>query len=203
VKENVPEAEVIMVNRFEGPKGIRVRGEAGFNSMLMVPKTSVKTEERLREVLRFIDFLASEEGQNLLNYGVEGVHYKIVDGYVEWIDQEKFTNETGAGPGIYNLNILLDRRAAAKAASPQLARALKVRKDNENFAVYDPAAPFSSATFAEVGTTLNQIITDARSKFILGEIDESGWQQAVEQWRKTGGDKYIEEINAEYQAAKR
>lgn len=201
VKENDPEAEVLMINRFDGPAGILSRGEAGFNSLLMIPKTSVKTEEHLRQVLSFIDGLGSMEGQLLLNYGIEGTHYDVIDGYVEWKDEEKYKNETGAGPGIYNLNILSDQLPPVKPATPQHEKAMEIRSDNENFAVFNPAAPYNSATFAEIGATLEQIIEDAKSKFILGELDETGWQQALDKWRSSGGDKYIEEINEEFRAA--
>lgn len=203
VKKNDPKAEVLMINRFDGPGGTKARGEAGFNSLLMIPKTSVKTEQQLRQVLGFIDKLGTKEGQLLLNYGIEGVHYEIVDGFIQWKDQEKYTNDTGAGPGIYNLSILGDLIPPVKPATPQHQKAIDIRKDNETIALFNPAAPYKSATFAEIGSTLNQIIGDAKSKFILGKLDEAGWQQAVDKWRSSGGDKYIEEINKEYSAAKK
>jgi putative aldouronate transport system substrate-binding protein len=203
VQKNDPKAKVIMINQFNGPAGIKVRGEAGFNSMLMIPKSSVKTEDQLRQVLGFIDKLGSKEAQFLLSYGIEGVHYTLADGQVTWKDQDAYTKSTGAGPGIYNLNILTDLLPPLKSDDPQYARMIEVRKDNEKFAVFNPSAPYKSETYTTLGKTLDQIINDAQSKYILGELDAAGWQKAVNQWKSTGGDKYISEINAAYQAAKK
>ncbi|WP_135549296.1 extracellular solute-binding protein [Paenibacillus cymbidii] len=203
VQKNDPKAQVIMINEFTGPAGIKTRGEAGFNLMLMIPKKNVKTEEQLRQVLSFIDKLGSKEAQLLLNFGIEGVHYTLDGGQIVWKDQDGFTKSTGAGPGIYNLNILTDLLPPLKSDDPQYARMIEVRKDNEKFAVFNPAAPYKSATYTTLGKTLDQIVNDAQSKYILGELDEAGWKKAVEQWKSTGGAKYIEEINAAYQSAKK
>lgn len=203
VQKNDPKAKVSMINEFKGPAGIRVRGEAGFNLELMVPKKNVKNEAQLRQVLGFIDKLGSKEAQFLLNYGIEGVHYTIDGGQIAWKDQDGFTKSTGAGPGIYNLNILGDLLPPLKSDDPQQARMAEVRKDNEKFAVFNPATPYKSATYTALGKTLDQIISDAQSKYILGQLDAAGWNKAVEQWKSTGGTKYIDEINAAYQEAKK
>jgi putative aldouronate transport system substrate-binding protein len=55
-----------------------------------------------------------------------------------------------------------------------------------------------SETQTTKGTELKPLIDDARTKFILGKLDEAGWKQAIEQWRKAGGDKVIEEFSAQY-----
>jgi putative aldouronate transport system substrate-binding protein len=203
VQKNDPKAQVVMINQFNGPAGIKARGENGFNLMMMIPKRNVKTEEQLRQVLGFIDKLGSKEAQLLLYYGIEGVHYTLDGGQVVWKDQEGYTKSTGGGPGIYNLNIMTDLLPQLKSDDPQYARMMEVRKDNEKFAVFNPAAPYKSATYTTLGKTLDQIVLDAQAKFILGELDLAGWKKAVEQWKSSGGTKYIEEINAAYQAAKK
>ncbi|NOU62673.1 extracellular solute-binding protein [Paenibacillus sp. LMG 31461] len=203
VQKNDPKAQVIMINQFTGPAGIKTRGESGFNLMMMIPKKNVKTEEQLRQVLGFIDKLGSKEAQMLLSYGIEGVHYTMDGDKVVWKDQDGFTKSTGAGPGIYNLSILTDLMPQLKSDDPQVARATEVRRENEKVAVFNPAAPYKSATYTTLGKTLDQTVNDAQSKFILGELDAAGWKKAVEQWKSSGGTKYIDEINAAYQAVKK
>ncbi|WP_342576350.1 ABC transporter substrate-binding protein [Paenibacillus sp. FSL M8-0142] len=60
-------------------------------------------------IIKFLDYLASEEGQILMNWGIEGEHYNVVDGkrvIPEEIQERKtydnanFTKETGIG--LYN-----------------------------------------------------------------------------------------------------
>ncbi|MFF3923559.1 ABC transporter substrate-binding protein [Paenibacillus lactis] len=68
--------------------------------------TSAKDPVR---IIKFLDYLASEEGQILMNWGIEGEHYNVVDGkrvIPEEIQERKtydnanFTKETGIG--LYN-----------------------------------------------------------------------------------------------------
>ncbi|MEK3733409.1 MULTISPECIES: ABC transporter substrate-binding protein [Paenibacillus] len=68
--------------------------------------TSAKDPVR---IIKFLDYLASEEGQILMNWGIEGEHYEVVDGkrvIPEEIQERKtydnanFTKETGIG--LYN-----------------------------------------------------------------------------------------------------
>ena len=57
-----------------------------------------------------------------------------------------------------------------------------------------------SETYNSTGAQLKQIMDDARIQYIVGSIDEAGWEAAISNWRTMGGDKMIEEINAIYQA---
>ncbi|MEC0259493.1 ABC transporter substrate-binding protein [Paenibacillus lautus] len=68
--------------------------------------TSAKDPVR---IIKFLDYLASEEGQILMNWGIEGEHYNVVDGKRvipadvqerKTYDNANFTKETGIG--LYN-----------------------------------------------------------------------------------------------------
>ncbi len=69
-------------------------------------------------------------------------------------------------------------------------------KDNENYLIEDPTVPLYSETFVNDGSRLQAIITDATYNYILGQIDEAGFDEAVENWKSQGGDAIIEEYNA-------
>src|SRR5690606_4605497 len=77
---------------------------------------------------------------------------------------------------------------------------LAVEKFNDNFeiAIPNPAAAFISETEIEKGNEISKIIADATVKFIMGSIDEAGWDKEVEKWLQSGGSKIMEEFNAEY-----
>jgi putative aldouronate transport system substrate-binding protein len=57
-----------------------------------------------------------------------------------------------------------------------------------------------SPTWTTEGPRLTRIIEDARVKYVMGEIDDAGWQAAVNSWRTGGGDKVLEEMTALYLA---
>ena len=59
-----------------------------------------------------------------------------------------------------------------------------------------------SDTYAEGGSDLVQILDDARTQYICGQIDEAGLQAAFDQWNARGGTQVIEEVNALYAADK-
>jgi putative aldouronate transport system substrate-binding protein len=43
---------------------------------------------------------------------------------------------------------------------------------------------------------------DARTKFIMGELDEQGWKKQVDTWLSRGGQKIIDEYSAAYAKSK-
>lgn len=74
----------------------------------------------------------------------------------------------------------------------------KMIEENVKFAVPNLSTGLVSPTQTEKNVDLSLIIRDAQIQFIMGEIDEAGWNKALDAWRKAGGDKVIEEMNAEY-----
>src|SRR5690606_24092216 len=70
-------------------------------------------------------------------------------------------------------------------------------EDLEN-AVFNPAASLVSETYTTNGAQLDTMIGDARIQYIDGQIDESGLQDAIDQWHASGGDDVIAELNELY-----
>ena len=58
-----------------------------------------------------------------------------------------------------------------------------------------------SDTNTQKGVDLKKAVTDAETKFVLGEIDDKGWADAVDKWVKGGGDKIMAEYTADYNKA--
>ena len=69
-------------------------------------------------------------------------------------------------------------------------------------AVYNPAAAFVSPTYVAKGAQLDNIVADARIKYLAGQIDEQGLKDAIKLWKSSGGDKVQEEINKLWQDSK-
>lgn len=184
----------------EGPQGLRTMPTAGYSGILAISTTAVKTEEELRRVLQFLNDLNDEEVQNLAYNGVEGVHHEIVDGELVITSQqdggELFDRE------VRDLNQIVAHIPGEKfMRMPQTdlqQKATKVMEENLDIVIGNPAEPLISPTYAERGQQLDNIINDARIKFIVGQIDESGLDEAVELWKRSGGDDYIAEINEAY-----
>ncbi|MDF2938262.1 MAG: ytcQ 2, partial [Paenibacillaceae bacterium] len=88
-----PEAQLDVISLIEGPNGARVPTRGVFPPQFLFPKTSIKSEAELTQVLGSMDKLADPEIQNLLKWGIEGVHYKVQNGTAERTDAQKYTQD--------------------------------------------------------------------------------------------------------------
>lgn len=184
-----------------GPKGHRDMPTTGYAGMLAISKSTVKTEEELKKVLAFIDKLGDVEIQNLLGYGVEGTHYDMVNGYI--VPKENL--DAGLLQQYNGLNQML---TFIGPDAPTLEQTeinnmiAEVQAANEDIVVANPAQPLVSEVYAQKGQQLDNIIADARIQYIVGHIDDAGLDKAIELWKTTGGNDYIEEINRLHTEAK-
>lgn len=204
--ENYTEEDQVLdvFGAVEGPEGYRVKPTMGYHGVLAISRTGVETEEELQRVLQFLNDLNDELPQNLAYNGVEGVHHEITeDGDVNITAQEDggelFDRE------VMDLNqfqmAIPEERFATPPQTALQEREEELLEENMEHVVPNPAEPLISDMYAERGNQLDNIVNDARIQYIVGQIDESGLDEAEEQWMNSGGDVYIEEINEAYQEA--
>ncbi|MGG4482372.1 extracellular solute-binding protein [Paenibacillus illinoisensis] len=193
---NAPDG-VIDVAPFQGEDGIRIAGEPGNYGMLVIPKAAVPNEEQLKKVLTFLDQLMDEELSTLQLRGLLDVHYtKTADGKTELKDFDAYQREVK--PYRDNLLSVEGYNVAELVDVPIGMKGTKMARENEQYAIPNPALTLSSAIYTERGQELDQMIWDAQTKYIMGKIDDAGWEQEVANWRKAGGDQLISELEASY-----
>jgi putative aldouronate transport system substrate-binding protein len=191
-----PQAQLDVISRIDGPKGVRVNTRGIFPPQFTFPKINIKTETELKKVLGFMDKMSDKDMQNMFTWGIEGVHYKMENNKPSRIDPVKFTTD------IASLDFLRydDGSQAMKGTLPPVVEKYKkMQADNMAIAVPNPVQALISTTFTEKGSELLKVINDARTKFIMGEINEAGWNLAIELWRKNGGDQVIQEYTDQYE----
>ncbi|MGX7200160.1 extracellular solute-binding protein [Enterococcus nangangensis] len=178
----------------------------GYSGFLAIPKASVKTEEDLDRVLTFLDEMNSDDMQLLLNTGIEGVNFEYTDDtkqFTKAIEGTDEATEVAAAAKSYaqmSMGVTgwkLPKAAPATDGDKAFAelRASLETRDAET-AVFNPAASFITDTYTSKGAQLDQIIADARIKYFANQIDDKGWQDALDLWAKSGGDDLIKETNA-------
>ncbi|WP_248926040.1 extracellular solute-binding protein [Paenibacillus hamazuiensis] len=185
-----------------GKNGLKALPTSGFAGILAIPKSTVKTEEEFKRVLKFLDQLNEPELQTLAGYGIEGKHYtKDGDAIVPSKDAALLESE------VEGLNQMLpfipEDRGLKVKQTPLRLQTAKIQKEAEQYIVSNPAEPFISTVYSQKGQQLDNIINDARIKFIVGQLDEAGLKAAFETWKKTGGDDLVKEMNELYAAAKK
>ncbi|MFG2074981.1 extracellular solute-binding protein [Nonomuraea maritima] len=178
----------------------------GYNGIVAVSKQRVRTDEQLDDVLRTLDKLASKEGSILLNNGIEGRNFRVENGYAVKIDDQD--------PGMKVVNndveyafIQLGTTSSVGVAGdayewmrPSQAEQdwLKQRDELMNLdlrtAVHDPSLPVISQTAVERGATLNPIPTDARIKYLAGELTEEQFRAEIKRWYDSGGTQILTEL---------
>ncbi|MFH5184181.1 ABC transporter substrate-binding protein [Paenibacillus sp. TAB 01] len=198
VKAHNPNGAIDAFAALQEPKGTFLAGERGSNGILMFPKASVKTEADLKQLLGFIDKLSDKPMADLLEWGIQGKHYELKDGKAVRTNQEAFDNEVGF-PYKYPLETVPVNNIRTEGVLDPLTKLqLQLEDDNAKLAVGDPTMTLLSPTWAEKGQELVQILTDAKVKFIMGKIDEAGWNAALDKYRKAGGDQVAKEYADAY-----
>jgi putative aldouronate transport system substrate-binding protein len=186
----------------KGPEGLHNLPTAGYSGMLAIPKSSVKTEDQLKQVLSFLDKLNNEPAQTIAYDGVQGRHYNMQNGnlvpLVKATDPlaNEYTDLNQFIPGIPGNTFKHPDYTTLQTKENQ------IMKDNEKIVVPNPAASLLSTVYAQKGQQLDNIINDARTKFIVGQIDENGFKDAIKLWKSSGGDDYVAEINKLYKESK-
>ena len=169
--------------------------------IFMFPKSSIKDEATLDKVLTFVDKTNDEEALNIITNGVEGRHYRKLDGYIEKIDDPNIPDNELADFQQLLTGVNEDNKALGVKTTPMRQKVDDLMKENEDYVVANPAEPFISETYSKRGPQLDAIIEDAMVKYIVGQIDEAGYQAELDLWLRSGGQQYIDEINAEYAKA--
>lgn len=170
--------------------------------MYMISKTSVKKEEDFKRVLKFLDQLNDQEMQDLLGWGIKGRHYTVVNGEIEPVPEMNQQAMKVEVNGANQLLMYIPKNGLPRVRTEVRRLQEKVIAENEKYVVGNPAEPLISNVYARRGPQLDDIIIDAKVKFIVGQIDEEGFKKELERWNKSGGDEYVKEINELYKAIK-
>ncbi|MDF2963416.1 MAG: extracellular solute-binding protein family 1, partial [Paenibacillus sp.] len=121
-------------------------------------------------------------------------HKKVENGLVEWIDLTAFNREVK--PYRDNLLNFETYNVPQLKDTPLAMKGYKMEPDNLKYAVHNPTLTLSSQTYSERGKELDQMMWDAQTNYIVGKMDDAGFQAAIDKWRKAGGDNLIKEFEA-------
>ncbi|HEY8500568.1 MAG TPA: hypothetical protein VIL89_08120 [Clostridia bacterium] len=181
----------------KGPDGKeRIAAETGIAGGFAFSKRAVKDEPRLRELLSVFNMIQSREGQILINNGVPNVHFELVENkYAKAIDPVVFNKEVSPvgqlGTSGGKAYIIADDEITVRLDNAR-------RTFEESSMISDITAPLASTSYSSNSMNLLKIISEAQFNYIMGKIDENGWQKALEDWMDAGGASAIKEFTAAY-----
>ena len=205
---DVNDASKIATMTSVGPINGHTLATTGYNGFYLITKSGAKAEEDVKACLHFLDKMCDPEMMALADYGLKDICYDInADGKIVPNGKYDTTNcpHAGLNQAVPYVPYLTEQNPdyQLEKADYQLAYEESIA-NNVQYAVFNPALGYltQSDTYAECGSDLVQILDDARTQYICGQIDEAGLQAAFDQWNARGGTQVIEEVNALYAADK-
>lgn len=187
-----------------GPVNDKTLATSGFNGFYLITKAGAKTEEDVRNCLTFLDKMCDDEMLVLGDYGLEGITYTINEnGNIDksiWKKESQYSPSNGLNQSFAYIPNLASTNPKLELEEPK-QKQYEIWEYNKAFVVKNPALGYlaNSEVNSEVGTDIEQIIDDARTQYICGQIDDAGFEAAAKQWLDRGGDRLIEDINRLYQ----
>ncbi|WP_165452676.1 extracellular solute-binding protein [Paenibacillus thalictri] len=204
LKKINPQAKIAIVDTIAGPKGQHIWSQPGYTGVYLFPKSSVKTEAELKDILAFFDRMQEPDAVNLLTWGVEGKQYKVNGGKAEKTVPDDTFNNDMLGLGELRIDDG-SKELVMTGEDPLTTQGKQLIKDNAKLVVSNPALSlyFESPTWSQKSNELRKIASDGTVKFIMGKIDENEWKKVQDDWRKAGGDKVLTEFAEAFAKSKK
>lgn len=196
MKKNDPNAELAILDGVTGPGGKYARPmQSGF---YMVSSISSKSKNPTK-ILEFLNYLMTEEGDNLIRYGVEGVTYTKQDGKI--VINNEAAKTYGLASGHKFKQILQPAVISIPGDDSRIPQLKEMAKVLFNGPFY-PAPTSQPASLKEVTTKQGaDYVKNSITAIITGSDDPAAeWDKFIKNWRETGGDTLIKEINEIYAA---
>jgi putative aldouronate transport system substrate-binding protein len=201
IKANVPEAEVTLIASPVGPDG--KGGQMIYKDALRFHFINAKAKNAV-EIIKFFDWMVTDEATRFFNFGIEGENYKVENGKVVFTPP---TDKEGiADQAMRNFFKIISDPTFMDTADTytevgRLNNELQVNivdKEGRNGIKFDPElkarTPDVSPKFDEPAPViLNGII-----QMIYGKRPISDWPKVVEEWQTKGGADMIKEATDRY-----
>lgn len=209
VNENIPSvvdsSQTASMN-LVGTINDKTLATSGYNGFFVITKAA-DTEEKVEACLHYLDKMCDDDMIVLSGYGLKGQHWDLdEEGYIEDLDAgdevsckayQALNQAVAYIPNLTSTNPSIKYNERQELEN-------KIKAANEEYAVFNPASSYlvNSATYSLSGSSLDQLLDDARTQYICGQIDEAGLQAQWDLWLKQGGQDVINEVNEQYAANK-
>ncbi|TBL75796.1 extracellular solute-binding protein [Paenibacillus thalictri] len=200
MRKTNPQADLLPLTYLEGPQGKYVPKDSGVYGMYVIPKTV--PEAKMKKLLEFMDYGATEDGWMLASFGLKDVHYTVKDGVIAPTEQATKDNV-----GVFlHLFANLDKyERAYQTGIPAdfLNRNKQIIDERAKYSIADPAFGLNSDTYTKVGKDYDKKAMDLKVKIILGREPITAWDDYVGKLKSDAQyQKIAAEINDEYKKKK-
>lgn len=190
----------------KGPKGYTLTLHShGFSEAIAINANC--SEAKVRKIMEVFN-ATGEEYMDVLMNGLEGEHYTMVDGVRVSDEDQKIAKQegyVGAWNQIFlkaNLDIVDQKFIQKKASQEYIDRAYLLKETTEKevkeMGLIGPTTNLISETFNNSWSTLIADCNDMISQYVMGQLDEDGWNTYADGIKNSPEYKAI---NEEFKAA--
>lgn len=181
---------------FDGGKGVTYNGN-GFGSIAGVPAKLGKDPERVKELLRVLDYFSAPFGSeeyNFLTFGIEGVHHTLQP------DGTRILNERGRAEINELGTVVTPPRVFYFPSDPGDAAYLQnAARDIVALGIDNPALTTFSPTSASKSLELSRLGIDRTTAIITGREPLTALDTYIKDWQSRGGEQIRQELQAALQ----
>lgn len=194
-----PNAKLDYSMLFKNPEGKMVTNNAlGTTQNMAITKTTVKEEKDMVRILKFFGDAMSGPSLKARTIGIEGIHYTMKDGKFDRTEDQK-----KLAPPTYQDFMPMLILAQDYGQPKDLKQMIKEKAlTNEDKVVNNIMLGRLGIEQIDIYNEQMPKISDARVKFIMGSIDETGFQKAIDAWKAAGGQKLLDQANQIYSKSK-
>ncbi|MCL6456937.1 MAG: extracellular solute-binding protein [Gorillibacterium sp.] len=193
--KTIPQADFLPLVSLNG----YVNKDGGFYGMYAIPKTV--SEDKVKKLLSFMDYGATDEGNTLASFGIKDVHYTEKDGIKTPTEQAKKDIVAQQAFGQIFLKYDPYLRAYRSGMPNEIyERNKKIIDERAKTSIGDPSIGLVSDTNSKVGTELRKKIQDMKTKVIMGKESIEAWDVYVAKLKQDPDMvKITAELNDSYQ----
>lgn len=200
LKQTDPNAEIAIVDVLEGAgghKGAAVLG--GYYGLWVIP--SSVPEDKVQQIVDFLDFTASEENIAFSKAGVTGIHSSdFKDGVAVQTEEQKKQYDLDK-PSQFVLENRVDPYVYASSKEPEILAQQKATLDIiSKIGVENPFLSYNSQ-FASKNPDSYKKMSAVMTKYVLGEGTWEDVQKEIDTWTNGAGGQIAKELLDQYNAA--
>ncbi len=203
LKQLFPDGEIAYGLPPKGPNGdfgLSRQGKSGFYTAVTIKSDAPE------KAAKFIDFMISDEGSELLRLGIEGVHYTKENGKIIYNEEERAKDSFAANGWAHALawgsfswplesSYLPETEPMRDRALDSVKLATEAQKKN--------LIPKMLPAAVEYGSALDDLVTQAQMEMLTGDSPiEEIIKKLGEDWRLEGGDEVLSEAQEAYEETK-
>ncbi len=155
--------------------------------------------KRIAETVKLLDYAYGPEGHMLFNFGVEGLTYKMENGYPKYTEEitanaQKLPMNQAMGKhfrSVFNGPFLQDKRYIEQfAGMPEQQEAIKIWSQPANDKLLPPVTPTQdeSKKFSTIMADVTTRFDEGFNKILQGQLPIDGWDQVVKDIKTMGID---------------